>query len=549
MKRLSLSVSVVLTAVFVIAPLVLMSTSAYAQSMPPNAATPTPEELQLIKARSANEEAQTEYYRVQTAKLLEKSPPTSFWQKIVDNPASVLGVLGAVIAALVALVSFAFNYRATLQNQRDTQFYEALKRFGDKDSPTIRCIAAGILAQIGQRKVREFKWTLRKAPQFENQWPYFETVLDQLIAGLLLEENQIVLDSTRYALQQLIPIAPRCVVEKLYQANLQLQDAMIVALANFAATLGVALSADEEFWKLCESLTDYEHTVLRELVELSEGSLGKVRFKKLLETASLARRSKEKLANVHGVTSEPSEEAREQERQADQVSTQNALRLAASRLRRNVEVCSVALRSSSFSYRASPFEEVRFRLYQHGRTPLGERHGERPVPPLLALRRVFLAGANLSSTQLIGIDLTGAQLQNTELSQAHLQAARLIAARLQGARGSWVQLQEASLIGTKLQGARLEDARLQGARLDRTELQGASLENAQLEGAKLERVYIDEATKLQGANWWAADFSKDPDLLKSIDERYGDSVPDDLSQVHQSVRTFIETKRSSEMRS
>lgn len=130
-------------------------------------------ERRLIEKRIANEEAQAEYYREQTKKLSEPAKTKTFWDNIKDNPASALGVLGAALVAFVALISFIFNYRATLRNQQDTQFYEALKRFGDTDSPAGRSSAAGILAQMSMRRVG---FRRRKRP-------YYLTAFNQLTAG------------------------------------------------------------------------------------------------------------------------------------------------------------------------------------------------------------------------------------------------------------------------------------------------------------------------------------------------------------------------------
>lgn len=112
--------------------------------------TTTNSKVTIDEARKANENAQAEYYRLLSKKMNE--PSETFWQKISDNPASVLGVLGVFVAALITLLSFVFNYRATLRSQSDTQFYEALKRFGDKDSPAMRSSAAGILSQKAKQR-------------------------------------------------------------------------------------------------------------------------------------------------------------------------------------------------------------------------------------------------------------------------------------------------------------------------------------------------------------------------------------------------------------
>src|SRR5215203_7507297 len=106
--------------------------------------------LQTAISSAGNDDPQADFYRELTKKLTEPTPtptPTAktLKQGVDENPALLLTLLGAVIAALVAFVSFVFNYRTTLRIQIDTQFYEALKRFGDKDSPSIRSSAAGLI--------------------------------------------------------------------------------------------------------------------------------------------------------------------------------------------------------------------------------------------------------------------------------------------------------------------------------------------------------------------------------------------------------------------
>ena len=63
---------------------------------------------ELIKARRANEEAQAGYYRKQTRKLQSPIPTPSptpgktFWDNLSENPASAIGIVGTIIAALTA---------------------------------------------------------------------------------------------------------------------------------------------------------------------------------------------------------------------------------------------------------------------------------------------------------------------------------------------------------------------------------------------------------------------------------------------------------------
>jgi hypothetical protein len=79
--------------------------------------TPTPDPL-LSKATIENQKAQATYYKRQVRPRV--------WKQVQD----MLPGVGASLAAVVALLSLQLNLGATLRNQQDTQFYEALKRFG-----------------------------------------------------------------------------------------------------------------------------------------------------------------------------------------------------------------------------------------------------------------------------------------------------------------------------------------------------------------------------------------------------------------------------------
>ena len=87
----------------VFALIVFVPVISIAQASEPPAESPPNAQEKLIDAQRANEEAQAEYYREQTEKLRQQK---TFWQNVADNPASVLGVLGVIVAALVTLISF-----------------------------------------------------------------------------------------------------------------------------------------------------------------------------------------------------------------------------------------------------------------------------------------------------------------------------------------------------------------------------------------------------------------------------------------------------------
>jgi len=176
------------------------------------------EQGKFLEVRESGATVQVEHFRAAN----ENATPPSFWNNLVANPAAALGVVGALVAALVTLVTFIFNYRATLQNQRDAQFYEALKRFGDQTSPVLRSSAAGLLAQMASRQ-----------NLFGN--PYVETTLDQLMMGLLSEKDLTVLAAICKALERIGRINLGYVVETLRENNVQLQEDIIRDLANLSA--------------------------------------------------------------------------------------------------------------------------------------------------------------------------------------------------------------------------------------------------------------------------------------------------------------------------
>src|SRR5260370_16711352 len=78
-------------------------------------------EQQLTEEQIYNQKPQAQYNEKQTR---------SFWRKVKDN----LPVLGAMIAASVAIVTISLNNHTTLPHQPDTQFHEALRRLLNRDN-------------------------------------------------------------------------------------------------------------------------------------------------------------------------------------------------------------------------------------------------------------------------------------------------------------------------------------------------------------------------------------------------------------------------------
>ena len=83
----------------------------------------------------------------------------SLWRRAFDNPSQLLSsfvtavgtIIAAVIIALLAFRQFRISHDLALKSQQhilqaqvETQFYEALRRFGNPDSPAARSSAAGL---------------------------------------------------------------------------------------------------------------------------------------------------------------------------------------------------------------------------------------------------------------------------------------------------------------------------------------------------------------------------------------------------------------------
>jgi hypothetical protein len=243
--------------------LILLVGSGVAQSTPTT--TPTPDGRSLEQAQRDNQAAQADYYRAQLQKLNSPNPPKTFWQTLSENAA----VLGALTAAFVAVFSLILNQRFALRARKDTEFYEALKRFGDKDSPTVRASAATILAQMTKTKFLGWRWQ-KDAPWWRpdrkmTQHPYFETVLDQLITALLLEENKVVYDKILSALEQSVPNNIALAARQLYRQNMKLQSDIAESLNQYLVGRGAA-SVDFNEWqpflKEAGALTDCSEPAL-----------------------------------------------------------------------------------------------------------------------------------------------------------------------------------------------------------------------------------------------------------------------------------------------
>lgn len=378
----------------------------------------TNEDRQLNEARRQNEEAKAEYYRTQTKKLNEPVAAKGFF----DNAA----ILGAVTAALVALFSLIVNLRTGFRARKDTEFYEALKRFGDKDSPTVRASAAAMIAQISDTSFYRFprrrpdkKWrdltgklwprVLEWVKKRTRDYPYFDTALDQLVTGLSIEQHATVVASITDAITRLIPKNRDRAATQLHIANQRLQAEVVEQLARLTAFI-----ADDEkwpevqYWKESETVWDVVCPSIGYSREALEDIPG--RFKTQFDVAR----------NDAALTLAIKADEKSKSDMLETIRTR--LRDIGWRLRQNVSLL------------VQPF--VKERVYS-----------------FLDLRGVFLAGAEFPrGSNLSGIFLDLAVLCDAKLTYSDLSLSSLVMSHLEGA-----DLLNADLKESYLGGARIDD--------------------------------------------------------------------------------------------
>jgi Pentapeptide repeats (8 copies) len=450
---------------------------------------------EMNKLKREELRAQQEYYQAQTEAISAR--PRLLWQHILP----LFTALGALAAAIAAWVSFSFNYRATIRNQQDLRFYEALKRFGDKDSAAVRASAAGLLAELGAITRRVWLWTTGR--------PFLQVSLHQLTVGLLLEENSVVLEAIGDSLIELMALDAQEVLNKLYKQNLTLQKELTVALADFLAFKGSDQQGaiPDRAWQAASAECRYRPFVLQTLKTRMEthGPLGKVPFTRYLEDSRLRR-----------VNYKP-----------DNAVVAEALRDAGMRLRSNVAVLAEAIFRS---------------------------HPESPLPD------VFLCGARFGIVCGRELQIYESQLQDIT-GFPNMISSYLYLSEFQGANLYSANLEGSGLFSSGFEGATLSSVNLRNADLRRARLNGANLMDCKLDGAKLYGVQIDGTTSITGTNWWAADFMErgelDEDLLRKLHDRvlsirnkygselvFGKTDPAKwLDEAEPAVRAFVEARQ------
>ena len=457
----------------------------------------SPDDRELIRARSANEEAQAEYYREQINKLRQPPQPVSltgktFMQSVAENPASLIGVvgtiLGAFIVAVVGLTTLYFNNRNAIHAQRDTQFYEAMKRLGDRDSLIMRVSGADLLNLMSQVGLRQLSFRKKWPPlKLARSRPYFSTVVDQLLTVLLLESELVGIDSIKAALQELVPQCPGSITHRLYDAHMRIQEELVSLIASFFVIRGYAAQPppDDELWERLKDLTGYEDSDLRDLISKSDP------FSRRFEDCLRIFQAQGTLGVGQPLSS-----------------NHESLRVASSRLRANIDLFCTALESLSPSVISPP-----------------------SYPPLFSFPRLFLVGGRIDRANLSGINFEDSNFNGTTLFQTNLESTNFAGARL----------------SVVMEGGSLRQANLLSAKLGKARFVGVDMSDASLGYAKTD----DYGVSFRDSTWWKASFYNtnsqlelDPDLIEKIFDRFGRDVPSDLNEVHGSVRAFLESRKA-----
>ncbi len=456
-------------------------------------------------------------------------PPSSFWDNIVANPAATLGVVGALVAALVTLVTFMFNFRATVRNQQDAQFYEALKRFGDQTSPVLRSSAAGLLAQMAGR-----------TSLFRR--PYFVTTLDQLTMGLLIETDRIVLESVGRAFKKLVRLEPHRVIRALRAINLKLQEDVVTLLAHAFALKGAKHVGDcESHWDLVALLSPFATAEVKTLVQVPENS------KTFANSLTLAAQDYQSFSNEKRI--DLTSEVRER------------LRLAGRRLKENCRLIdSVLFLIVPFlSYVETKRTKSGYKTFR--KIPLLKRYRRR----VLSLDQVFLPGISFQGRFINKVSFTSAVLVGASFKHALVLGTSFDGAYLRGADFSGALLKSSKLGRTIFGGFRsinrthFREAQLQGADFRSAEFFKAVMYKADITGAKMyAALVVDDAPILcwTEVNWWKADYDQGDhvtfdreraevttnDALKLLHRDYGKELPTDPEDLHSSIREFVATR-------
>jgi hypothetical protein len=479
-----------------------------ANEIPP----PSQRAEKFVDSERANTSPQARHYP-QTEELRGRPREESFWANVAANPAATLSVFGAIVAALVTITTFVFNYRATIRNQRDTQFYEALKRFGDQSSSIMRSSAAGLLGQMAGWRTG-----------FRH--PYYATVLDQLSLGLILEEDVFVREANGRAIQRLITLNAGSVIASLRDSNLRLQDDLIRILAKRAALQQE--SREGLPWESLAAASGYKVTWLQALTTRHDVAFNEALMALSVQCKQVPETARQEL--IH--------ECDEQLVKKALILRENCLLLQS--IAREVLPAASSVTMRTRKGHVTSYKPPR-RRYSQSLALMGT------FLPRINLSYMFIGKAYFEYAILpeasfkgsIVADTTfhGAQLQKADFTGTHLQSSRTRS--FLGLWGGYMYYPTSFVI------ADIQDADFREARFDNAMLYAANMAGAKLYGASI----TDEETAWNEVNWWEADFSRakiwtfDLDWnmdrtrasLALLHKKYGSALTEQESRIHPSV--------------
>jgi Pentapeptide repeats (8 copies) len=431
-------------------------------------------EEKLTQAQIYNQKLQAQYNEKQTR---------GFWRKAKDNLPALGAIVGAVIAASVAIATMSFNYHATLRHQQDTQFNETLRRFSDRDNCIVRASAAALLARMARRQPR-----------------YFHSAFVQLFSGLILETSSLMLDSIRTSINDLTSTNPVRALKVLAVLNITFSRGVAQAFIGFCAARGVEAieGIPDKLWKEAEIVTTFDQRAIKALFNTLPKGFYSLNYGRILR-------------KFNALLTE--------EVDAHKEATCVELRDNAERLRTNIESIGAACHF------------MNARLQRKIALPFfNNNEVTRAFPD------TFLIGVRLRDLQ--NWSLVGAVLREADFSDANLSRAKLCGADL-----SRADLSDAKLLHADCRRARFVHAVLKGADLAKARLDRAELAYADLSGTKFRGTRIAPEA-LESTEWWKADFTRQPNLLKAVYKRYKKNLPDletlyRKGEIHRSVLDFI----------
>jgi hypothetical protein len=347
----------------------------------------------------------------------------------------------------------------------------------------VRASAAGLLAGMAQR-----------------QGHYFPSAFVQLFSGLMLERSSLTLDSIRTSILDLTSTNPVRALRVLAALNTAFSRAVAEAFIGFCAAHGVEAieSVPDKLWKEAEIITTFDQRAIKALFNTLPRGFYSLNYDRILRkfNALLA-----------------------EELHAHKQATCVELRDSAERLRTNIDSIGLACQLMN----ARPGRKIALHLFnKNGVTR--------------AFADSFLLGVRLRDLQ--NWSLVGAVLREADLSGANLSQAKLSGADL--SRGD---LSDAKLLDADCRRARFVHAVLKGADLTRAHFAGAELSYADLTDTKFRGTRIAPEA-LESTEWWKADFTQQPNLMKAVYKKYKQNLPDletlyIKGQIHRSVLDFI----------